>query len=127
MYLIIAFFSSIIREFISNPFEGVIDFQNFQLTQIPFMVFVYQYWPVIMHALIFGLVGVLYKRKECPPLGSLLYLVTYVANNRILTWFVNNQWDVSVVLGTFAVVYAVEILLFSKIRNAFVNPLKVRF
>ncbi len=127
MYLIIAFFSSVIRDFLSNPFEGLIDLQNFQLSQVPLMIFVYQYWPLIMHTLIFGLVGVLYKRKECPPLGSLLYLVTYVANSKILTWFVNNQWDVSVVLGAFAVVYIIEILLFSKIRNAFVDPLKVRF
>ncbi len=127
MYPIVSLFSSIIREFISNPFEGLIDLQKFQLSQIPIVIFVYQYWPAIMHILIFGLVGVLYKRKECPPLGSLLYLVTYVANNRILIWFVNNQWDIAVVLGIFAVIYFVEILLFSKIRNAFVEPLKVRF
>ena len=62
MYLIIAFFSSIIRELINNPFEGLIDLQNFQLSQLPVLLFVYQYWPIIMHMLIFGLVGVLYKR-----------------------------------------------------------------
>ena len=127
MYLVIAFFSSIIREFINNPFEGLIDIQNFELSQLPILLFVYQYWPLIMHTLIFGLVGVLYKRNECPPLGSLLYLITYVVNNRLLTWFVNNQWDVSVVLGAFTVVYIAEIVIFSKIRNAFVEQLKVRF
>ncbi len=127
MYLIVAFLSSIIREFLNNPFEGLIDVQSFQLSQLQVFLFVYQYWPLIMHTLIFTLVGALYKKNECLPLGSLLYLVTYVVNNRMITWFVNNQWGISAVLGAFTVVYFVEILLFSKIRNTFVEPLKVRF
>ncbi len=117
MYQFISAFSSLFREFVNNPFEGLIDLQNFQLSQIPIVIFVYQYWPMIMHAMTFCLVGVAYKKKEWPTFGSLLYFCSFLANNFILKCITNWTGSINTTLLLFLIIYFVEIWLYHKGRQ----------
>ena len=60
-YSAIALFSSIIREFISNPLEGYLANISLDMEGLIIIIFIIQYWPAIMHTLTFGIVGGAYK------------------------------------------------------------------
>ena len=75
MYSIVYTASYIIRTFmLPNPFE---------------CFGVYAFWINLIaggpiHMLTYNLVGTVYNRGECPPLGCVLYLTVYFIINRVL-------------------------------------------
>ena len=84
LYLMIAGISAFIRQvFIDNPYEA-----------LPFLTSETELWlpdvlnwatEGIFHLITFAVVGIFYRSRSCPPLGSLLYLLFYWANTGVLT------------------------------------------
>ena len=84
LYLMMAGLSAIIRQFfIDNPYES-----------LPFLTPETELWlpevlnwatEGIFHLITFTMVGIFYRSRSCPPLGSLLYLLFYWANTGVLT------------------------------------------
>lgn len=75
LYAIMAVISIIVRQvYLANPFEC---FGN--------MAWIYNLIAEpIIHAVAYGLVGLIYHKGEFPALGSFLYLVAYAATTGIL-------------------------------------------
>ena len=75
MYQIMMVFSILVRQFVlPNPFEC---FGNYA-------VIVNWIAEPLVHAVAFGLVGLVYERGSFPVLGSFLYLVAYAAITGVL-------------------------------------------
>ena len=75
MYKIMMVISILIRQFcLPNPFKCFGDAAwLYNLIAEP-----------IIHVVAFGLVGLVYRKGDCPPLGSFLYLVAYAAITSVL-------------------------------------------
>lgn len=68
LYALVALFSIVVRQFfLPNPFECFGDYA----------VLINWIAEPVMYAIAFGLVGLVYKKGECPFLGSILYLCAY--------------------------------------------------
>ena len=117
-YNLIALFSSIIREFISNPLEVYLSNISLDVEGIIILIFIIQYWPVIMHTLTFGIVGGAYKSGEFPALGSLLYLFVFWANNKVLSFIVTAFGNIGIipVIIIFIIICVFEFIGMSKLR-----------
>lgn len=75
LYALMTIISTLVRQFaLPNPFECFGDSA----------IVINWIAEPIMHFVALGLVGLVYRKGECPPLGSLLYLVAYAAITGIL-------------------------------------------
>ena len=117
-YSAIALFSSIIREFISNPLEGYLANISLDMEGLIIVIFIIQYWPAIMHTLTFGIVGGAYKSGEFPALGSLLYLSVFWANNKVLSFIVTTFGNIGIipVIIIFIIICVFEFIGMCKLR-----------
>lgn len=117
-YSAIALFSSIIREFISNPLEGYLANISLDMEGLIIIIFIIQYWPAIMHTLTFGIVGGAYKSGEFPALGSLLYLSVFWANNKVLSFIVTTFGNIGIipVIIIFIIICVFEFIGMCKLR-----------
>lgn len=117
-YSAIALFSSIIREFISNPLEGYLANISLDMEGLIIIIFIIQYWPAIMHTLTFGIVGGAYKSGEFPALGSLLYLFVFWANNKVLSFIVTTFGNIGIipVIIIFIIICVFEFIGMCKLR-----------
>lgn len=118
-YQVISLFSSIIREFINNPLESYIQNISLNITGVAIIIFVLKYWPVIMHWLTFKIVGGIYKKNECPPIGSMLYLFVFLINSKLLKLIVKAFGNTGILLGLalFFMICAIEFVSFCKLRK----------
>ena len=98
MYGLMAFVSTIVRQLcLPNPFE-CFGSSGEVINWIA---------GILIHPLAFGVVGLVYRSGDCPPLGSFLYLVAYAAITGILAlmgifsfaWW----WVLIVIIGLIAV------------------------
>lgn len=117
-YFIISQLSSILRMFIENPLEPLISYNNLNARGLFDMVFIVQYWPMIMHTLTFGIVGGIYRRGEFPALGSTLYLLTYWINSNILKFLVSllGTYGLAAVIIPFLAICLLEFIGMHKLR-----------
>lgn len=117
-YFLISQLSAIIRMFIENPLESLISYNNLTFERFAWIIFILQYWPMIMHTLTFGIVGTIYKRGELPALGSLLYLLTYWVNSNILKALVSllGTYGLSIVIISFLLICFLESIVMNKLR-----------
>ncbi len=117
-YSAINLFSSIIREFISNPLEGYLANISLDMEGVIIIIFIIQYWPAIMHTLTFGIVGGAYKSGEFPALGSLLYLFVFWANNKVLSFIVTTFGNIGIipVIIIFIIICVFEFIGMCKLR-----------
>ena len=104
--------------FIENPLESLISYNNLTFERFAWIIFILQYWPMIMHTLTFGIVGTIYKRGELPALGSLLYLLTYWVNSNILKALVSllGTYGLSIVIISFLLICFLESIVMNKLR-----------
>lgn len=129
-YIIISQFSSFLRMFIDNPLESLIPKDAMTMDGMMILVFVIQYWPIIMHKLTYGIVGGAYRSGELPALGSLLYLLVCVANHKLLGWLVSllGMFGLYVVIVPFMIICLIEFTLMCVIREKlFPSPSICRF
>lgn len=122
IYNLTALFSSFIREFIDNPFEEYLSSIPIDITGMFMIIFIISYWPVIMHTLTFGIVGGVYKSGECATIGSLLYLLTFWINTRILKFIIQmiGFLGITPVLVVFLLVCLLEYIGMCKLRNSII-------
>ncbi len=117
-YFLISQLSAIIRRFIENPLESLISYNNLTFERFTWIIFILQYWPMIMHTLTFGIVGTIYERGKLPALGSILYLLTYWVNSNILKALVSllGTYGVSIVIISFLLICFLESMVMNKLR-----------
>lgn len=117
-YFLISQLSAIIRMFIENPLESLISYNNLTFERFAWIIFILQYWPMIMHTLTFGIVGTIYERGELPALGSILYLLTYWVNSNILKALVSllGTYGLSIVIISFLLICFLESIVMNKLR-----------
>ena len=117
-YILISQLSGIIRMFIENPLESLISYNNLTIEGFAWLVFIFQYWPTIMHTLTFGIVGGIYRKGEFPALGSTLYLLTYWINSNILKFLVSflGTYGLVTVIIPFLVICLLEFFGMHKLR-----------
>ena len=117
-YSAIALFNSIIRGFISNPLERYLSNISLDMEGLIIIIFVIQYWPVIMHTLTFCIVGGAYKSGKFPALGSLLYLFVFWANNKVLSFIVTTFGNIGIipVIIIFVIICVFEFIGMCKLR-----------
>ncbi len=117
-YFLISQLSAIIRMFIENPLESLISYNNLTFERFAWIIFILQYWPMIMHTLTFGIVGTIYERGEFPVLGSILYLLTYWVNSKILRALVSlfGRYGLSIVIILFLLICFLESIVMNKLR-----------
>lgn len=117
-YFLIFQLSAIIRMFIENPLESLISYNNLTFERFAWIIFILQYWPMIMHTLTFGIVGTIYERGELPALGSILYLLTYWINSNILKALVSllGTYGLSIVIISFLLICFLESIVMNKLR-----------
>lgn len=117
-YFLISQLSAIIRMFIENPLESLISYNNLTFERFAWIIFILQYWPMIMHTLTFGIVGTIYERGELPALGSILYLLTYLVNSNILKALVSllGTYGLSIVIISFLLICFLESIVMNKLR-----------
>lgn len=74
---------------------------------------------MIMHALTFAVVGGAYKKGEFVALGSVLYLIVFAVNSKILNWIVLwlGGFGIGWVVFTFFIICLLEYIGMCKVRN----------
>lgn len=76
----------------------------------------------IISAITFIIVGLFYRAKSCPPLGSILYLVFYMINNWIVKicckFYPSKHIMIFIIVCYFIVLFIIRILL-NKISEYF--------
>lgn len=119
-YNTVALFNGFIREFIDNPLEEYLSNMPVNIEWFMILIFVIKCWPVIMHTLTFGIVGGVYRRGECPILGSFLYLFVHWANNKILGFIVTNFGGIGItlVIIIFLIICLFEFIGMRNLRDA---------
>ena len=119
IYSLTAIFSSLIREFINNPLEGYLSNISLDMEGLIVLTFIIQFWPAIMHMLTFAIVGGAYKKGECPVLGSLLYLVVFIINNKILSFIITTFGNIGLipVIVIFVVICVFEFIGMCRLRE----------
>ena len=115
LYTLIAGVSVFIRQFfIDNPYES-----------LPFLTQETELWlPEVLnwategafHLITFAMVGIFYRSRSCPPLGSLLYLLFYWANTGVFTLMCKASFSVVPVV-LIIIVYIVVIIGFIVLKN----------
>ena len=118
-YIFMRGFSGIFRELMNNPMDIFLENIEINIASIGLVIFITYFWPIIRHMLIFFVVGGIYKTRECPGIGSMLYLIIYILNNQILNkiilWFKN--MGVEFIAVVFCSVCIIEFLLLRKLRK----------
>ena len=118
-YIFMREFSGIYRELMNNPMDIFLENIEINIASIGLVIFITYFWPIIRYTLTFFVVGGIYKTRECPVIGSLLYLIIYILNNQILNktilWFKN--MGVEFIAVVFCSVCIIEFLLLRKLRK----------
>lgn len=119
IYNLTDIFSSLIREFISNPLEVYLSNISLDMEGLIILIFIIRYWPAIMHILTFCVVAGAYRRGEFPTLGSLLYLFVFWANNKILSFIVTTIGNIGMipVIIIFIIICIFEFIGMRKLRE----------
>lgn len=113
LYKLMSACSVIIRLFyLPNPFQA---------TQLP-ELYNYLLEPVI-HALTYGVVGLFYRRRSAPALGSLLYLIFYIVHSGAIYLIIKLNISTTVICIV-AVVYIVILCMAASIKKSFNRMLK---
>lgn len=113
LYKLMSACSVIIRLFyLPNPFQA---------TRFP-ELYNYLLEPVL-HALTYGVVKLLYRRRSAPALGSLLYLIFYIVHSGAI--YIILKLNVSTtVMCIVSVVYLVILCMAASIKKSFNRMLK---
>ena len=118
-YIFMRGFSGIFRELMNNPMDIFLENIEVNIASIGLVIFITYFWPIIRYTLTFFVVGGIYKTRECPVIGSMLYLIIYILNNQILNkiilWFKN--MGVEFIAVVFCSVCIIEYLLLRKLRK----------
>lgn len=110
MYKLMKFLSILIRQFcLPNPFEN-----------LPNGIIINWIAEPILHAITFGVVGLFYRERSAPALGSFLYLVFYFIHTGLLmicSYF--NFANIAIIIITSLYILALSGLsiLFRKLRG----------
>ena len=118
-HIITSTISSFIRGFIENPLEIFLSSIPLRIEGMVILIFIIKYWPMIMHTLTFAVVGGAYKKGEFPALGSILYLIVFAINSKILNWIVLwlGVFGIGWVVCAFLIVCLLEYIGMCKARN----------
>jgi hypothetical protein len=113
MYTIINILSALVRQFVlPNPYKNIFD------DIFIAMLFNILAGGTILHLISFSMVGIFYKRGECPAVGSAMYLLCYIVNTIIVTIagiLTNNLHTlVIVLLFLYLIIYIVLIVIKNK-------------
>lgn len=109
MYNIVCLISVIVRQFfVANPFENA-------AIEVPLgPVFFNMIIGAILVPTTYMVVGIFYKRRSSPAVGSALFLIFYLAHNRLLVLMSKAEFNIFII-GIILVVYMALLTISKKV------------
>ena len=109
MYYLVHTVSAIIRQFfVSNPFENA-------AIDVPFgPVFFYMIIEAMLGPITSMVVGIFYKRRSSPVVGSMLFLLFYLVHNVLLVLMSKAEFN-KILIGIILVAYMAFLTISKKV------------
>lgn len=109
MYNIVCLISVIVRQFfVANPFENA-------TIEVPFgPVFFNMITGAMLVPTTYMVVGIFYKRRSSPAVGSMLFLIFYLVHNGLLVLMTKAEFN-KIIIGIILVAYIAFLTISKKI------------